>query len=474
MLQTSSATEGVIQTPQQQYPVQGPSEVARSHVHINQPYQPGPIDGTTGNNSCSRAGTLPPLVSPKVPLSASLCDSKQAVVEAAVGAFCDECWTAAHQAAGSAPSTINVESVAPKVGHGAPNADNEGSNSPLDQITAENTIHNRLVHFEVPQSSRITRDGRTDDNIRKFSNRADPFVHVQSGKLPQAAEKHGQTLQGSRANVQALSTTMQEGRRKALSSRFRATADKPRNGLAFVSDGLDVDAKESSINHGRSDIKDHLSVNDRGETSKKQSSAKKPRSTSERKSAELKMTIAKDEIKVDEQKGAAKEIFGTDKLMDAAKGGFRAKDVKPSVIEPKNIIEGDPSVSKSRSAVSMSKHTTKKDPAVSESLNTAKVSVPESHPTTKAAETDTSRTLEDPISVHVRKCEAGLLVCDYCSNLPAALTTDVGLFCDGCWDAAMQAEADRGVLTKPTDLSRISSVTDPATQKCVRSDRRVI
>lgn len=470
-LSTSPVAEYVTQSPLQQRSARELSEAVGSNVLSNQSYQSGPIDGTTTNNRSSRAGTLPPPVPPKVPLSASvciLCDSQQAVVKAAAGAFCDECWTAAHQAAGSAPSATHIDNAAPDVANCASMSDNGDSDSPLDQITAENTRRNRHVHFEVPQSSSITRDLNVDENIKNPPIRANPNDRHQSGKLPQASEEQRQTLQGPEANVQALTTTTQEGRRKALSSQSRATADQAQNGLASISHRLDVAKEESSLDHGRSDSKDHLSANDRRSASTKQFSVKEPRRASKKKSAELKKT------KSDNQQSAAKEISDTDKLMDAAKGDFCVKDVRSSVIEPKKMVEGDSSVSESWSAVSRPEHTTKKDSPVSESRSTANVSVPESHNTTKPAETDTSRTLKDPTSVHVRKCEAGLLlVCDYCSNLPATLNTDVGLFCDRCWDTAMQAEVDRGVLTKPADLGDYPSVRDPAAQERVRKDRGV-
>jgi len=168
-LSTSPVAEYVTQSPLQQRSARELSEAVGSNVLSNQSYQSGPIDGTTTNNRSSRAGTLPPPVPPKVPLSASvciLCDSQQAVVKAAAGAFCDECWTAAHQAAGNAPSATHIDNAAPDVANCASMSDNGDSDSPLDQITAENTRRNRHVHFEVPQSSSITRDLNVDENIK--------------------------------------------------------------------------------------------------------------------------------------------------------------------------------------------------------------------------------------------------------------------------------------------------------------------
>jgi len=470
-LSTSPVAEYVTQIPLQQRSARELSEPVGSNVQSNQSYQSGPIDGTTTNNRSSRADTLPPPVPPKVPLSASfciLCDSQQAGVKAAAGAFCDECWTAAHQAAGSAPSATHIDNAAPDVANCVSMSDNGDSDSPLDQITAENTRRNRHVHFEVPQSSSITRDLNVDENIKNPPNRANPNDHDQSRKLPQASEEQRQTLQGPEANIQALTTTTQEGRRKALSSQSRATAHQAQNGLASISHRLDVAKEESSLDHGRSDSKDHLSANDRHSASTKQFSVKEPRRTSKKKSAELKKP------KSDNQQSAAKQISDTDKLVDAAKGDFCVKDVRSSVIEPKKMVEVSSFVSESRSAVSRPENTTKKDSPVSESRSLVKGSVPESYTATKSADIDTSRTLKDPTSVQVRKCEAGLfLVCDYCSNLPATFTTDVGLFCDRCWDTAMQAEADRGVLTKPADLGDYPSVIEPAAQERVRKDRGV-
>lgn len=337
-----------------------------------------------------------------------------------------------------------------------------------------NTRRKRHVHFQVPQSSRATRDGKVDENVKDPSNRVGPNDHLTSGKPSQASVKQVRPLQDSKANIQAQTTSIQEGRRKALSSQSRVTTDKAQNGLTSIDHRLYIAREEYPLDQGITDSKSDSSVNDRSSASRKQFSVREPRNTSKKKSAELKKTATKEKTKVIDQKSAVKEISDTDKLMDAAKGDFCVKDVKPSVIEPKKMFEGDSSVSKSRSAVSRPEHTTKKDCPGSVSRSTAKVSVPESHTTSKTPGIDTSRTLKDPTSVHVRKCEAGLLlVCDYCSNLPATLTTDVGLFCDRCWDTEMQAEADRGVLTKPADLGDYPSVKDPAAQERVRKDRGV-
>jgi len=471
------AAENITQIPPQQRSAQGVSEPVKSNVQDHPSYQPGPIDSTTTNSRSSRAGTLPPSVQLKLPLSASsciICDSQQATVQVEAGAFCDECWAAAHQAAGNAPSAINVDVAAPKVVNGASNGDNGGSDSPLDHITTGNMRRNRHVHFEVPQSSSATRDDKVDENGKNSTNRADLNDDHQPGKPTQASEKQAQPLQGPEANVLAPTTSMQEGRRNALSSQSRATADKVQDCHASISHRLDVATKESSFDHGRCNSKDHLSANNRSSAFKKEFPMNKPRYTSRKKSAELKRATTEEKTKVDDRKSVAKEISSTDKPMNATKGAFCVEDMTSSVFKPKNTVEGNSSVSISRSAMSRPEDTTKKDFPASELRSAGKGSVPESQTTTKTAKIGTSRVLRDPTSAHIRKCEASLLlVCDYCSDLPATLTSDVGVFCDHCWDTAIQAEADRGVLTKPADLVDLASVKDTAAQKRVKKARRV-
>lgn len=75
--------------------------------------------------------------------------------------------------------------------------------------------------------------------------------------------------------------------------------------------------------------------------------------------------------------------------------------------------------------------------------------------------------------LRVRTCKAGsFALCEFCSDLPTTLITSVGFSCDHCWDSALQAEADRGVLTRTADSGDVPSVRNPAAQERVRTDRR--
>ena len=83
--------------------------------------------------------------------------------------------------------------------------------------------------------------------------------------------------------------------------------------------------------------------------------------------------------------------------------------------------------------------------------------------------------LNNRTSLSARSYDTGLLpLCIFCSNNPATVTKDAGLFCAGCWDTAMQAETDRHVLHRPGDLGEFpSSAQEFAVQEEIRRARRV-
>jgi len=470
LLQPSPAAKYVIQIPPQQRPAQGLSEAVRSNVHVSQPCQPEPIDGRATNNRTSRAGTLRPPIPPKVPLAASLCilcDFQQAIVEsgAGAGAFCGECWTAAHRAAGSTPPANNVETDAPKVGNCASNGDNKDSNSPLDQITAENTKCNRHVHFQVPQPSRATRDGKVDENVKDPSNRVGSNEHLPPGKPSQASVKQAQPSQDPKANVQAQTMSIQEGRRKALSSQDRATTEKAKNGLASVDLRLNIARKEPSLDLGVNNSKNDSSVNDWNSAVVK---GEEPRNTLRTESREQKNKATHD------RRSAAKNRYLYDNSKDATKGNLSVEGATSAIDVAKGAFERNSASSELTSSESRPENSTMKDPFVIEPISTSKNSDPTSHAAERTGNNTALDALVDSTSLRVRTCEAGFsALCEFCSNLPATLTTDVGLFCDRCWDTAMQPEADRGVLTKPADVGDFPSARGPATQERVREDRRV-
>lgn len=454
LLHTSPATENVIQTHPQQRPAQGPSEAVGSNFHINQRCQPESIDGRTTENRNSRTDTLGPPIPPKVPLAASiciLCDSQQAIVEAGagVGAFCDECWTAAHRAARSVPP-------APKVGNGTSSGDNEDSNATLDQNTTANTRRNKHVHFQAPQPSRATRDEKVKENVKNPPDRVGPNEHLRSGKPTQASEKQAQTLQGPKANVQTQTTSTTEGHRKAQSRQSRVTTDKAKKDLSSTKHQLQVARNEPSLDLRVNNSKIDSSVNDRiiaimDEEELRESGGQKGNPTKDRRSA-------------------AKKGYLEDKSKDATKGNLSAKGAKSVVDEAKGVFARDNALSKSTSSVGRSEKLFMKDPLV---IDTAKTSGPTPHAANGLGNNNALDALHDSNFLRVRRCEAGsFALCEFCSNLPATLTTSVGFFCDHCWDTAMQAEADRGVLTKPADLGDVPSVRDPAAQERVRTNRR--
>lgn len=463
VLHASPATGCVTQDDPQRYQAQGLSEAVGSHVHVDKPYQPEPINIRNTNDRTFGSVTPPPPVPPKVPLArllCLLCDSQQATVEAAAraGAFCDECWTAAHRAAESATPSISAEVDAPKVGRGASIADSRELESPLNQTTTENTRRNRHVHFEAARSSR---DGNVGGNAKDPSKPVGPIDHLLAGRPSQASVKQAQPLQDPTVTVSAQKTSNQEGRRTTLSYQSRVTLDKnkAKNVPALIDDQLHIAKNEPFLDAGAKIS--NSSVNDR--------------ILAVMKEEELRNTMR---LEWGDQKGkptsnrgsAVKNDCLNDKSKDASKGNLSVQGAKSAVEKAKGASKRDNAVMKPRSSVNRLENLSMENPSV---IGTAKRFEPTPHAARQTRNDTTIDAPHDSKFLRVRKCEAGCLaLCDFCSNLPAKLTTDVGLFCDHCWDNAMQAEADHGVLIRPSDLGDVASTRIPVVQECVRTDRR--
>lgn len=171
-----------------------------------------------------------------------------------------------------------------------------------------------------------------------------------------------------------------------------------------------------------------------------------------------------------DRRSAAKKGYLDDNSKDATKGTLSVKGAKSVIDEAKGASERDNALSRSTSSVGRPEKLFMKDPVV---IDTAKTSGPTPHAANGLGNNNALDALHDSNFLRVRTCKASCFALrEFCSNLSATLDTSVGFFCGHCWDSAMQAEVDRGVLTKPADLGDVPFVRNPAAQERIRTDRR--